>query len=225
MRSLRKFVTKWEGKEIAKAFRYFRFLEWTRGTDGQGHPHFHVYLLSPFIDQKLIAAMWARALDAVGIGGAIPSSCARCEADACPLGMKAPHVIVDIRRLYGYAPAQLRELIKRGDRTAIECRLGPLQSADQVTTYANGWMMADAFDDLEDGDMLDAKRDVYVALEGRRMAQGARGFLLPLPKPACSWCGGGCFAAHVANPCQKDDAAQPPPIRVLFPNEERPPPP
>jgi len=233
MRSLRRFITKHEGKTNAKAFRYFRFLEWTRGHDGQGHPHFHVYLLSPFLDQRMIAGMWARALDAVGVGPSIPLSCGRCASgEGCPLAeldakgapKPSPHVIVDIRRLYGYQPQQLRELIKRGERTAIECRLGPLQCADQVTQYANGWTMADAFDELGDAQMVDAKRDVYIALEGRRMAQGARGFLLPLPSPSCSWCGCACFAAHVVDPCKSNRPDAPQVDRVQFPNEERPPP-
>lgn len=233
MRAVRRYIKKHEGKQNAKAFRYFRFLEWTRGSDGQGHPHFHVYFLSPFLPQAMLVQMWARALDAVGIGASIPMTCARCDSgEACPLAeldanghaKPAPHVIVDIKRLYGYEPQQLRELIKRGERTAIECRLGPLQSSDQVTKYANGWTMADAFDELGDGQMVDAKRDVYIALEGRRMAQGARGFLLPMPRPSCVWCGSACFAAHVVDPCKGKKPDAPPVDRLRFPNEQRPPP-
>jgi hypothetical protein len=207
MRTLRRFIAKHEGKTRAKAFRYFRFLEWTRGSDGQGHPHFHVYLLSPFLNQQMLVSMWTRALEAVGVGDALMSSCRRCvENPEAPCAAR-PHAVVEIKRLYGYKPQQLRELIKRGDRKAIECRLGPLVGPDAVTNYANGWTMADAFDDLADEQTIEAKRDVYVALEGRRMAQGARGFLLPKRRPACAWCGCGCFAAHVADPCKKEEKA------------------
>ena len=223
MRSLRRFIAKHEGKRNAKAFRYFRFLEWTRGSDGQGHPHFHCYLLSPFLNQQMLVNMWTRALEQVGVGDALVSTCRRCLASAAEPCAGRPHAVVEIKRLYGYKPQQLRELIKRGDRTAIECRLGPLVGPDAVTNYANGFTMADAFDELGDEQMIEAKRDVYVALEGRRMAQGARGFLLPPRRPACSWCGCGCFVAHVADPCKKEEKTIAPEL-VAAPFEERPPP-
>lgn len=41
--------------------------EWTEGSDGKGHPHFHSYLWSPFVDSRLLEWMWADALTAVGV--------------------------------------------------------------------------------------------------------------------------------------------------------------
>lgn len=38
-----------------------RVLEWTPGGDGQGHPHMHVWLFSPFIERARIASLWSRA--------------------------------------------------------------------------------------------------------------------------------------------------------------------
>jgi hypothetical protein len=38
-----------------------RVLEWTPGSDGMGHPHFHVWLFSPFIDRARLASLWSRA--------------------------------------------------------------------------------------------------------------------------------------------------------------------
>ncbi len=226
MRALRKLILRAEGKFFAEAFRYFRFLEWTRGSDGQGHPHFHVYLLCPFIPQAELARLWANALTSVGVGRAIPLRCSRCADEGrdtlCPLGENAPHVVVDIRRLYGPTAAQLRELIKRGERRAIEDRLTVLRRPDEVTEYANGWHMGEAFDDLSDDQMLDSKRDVYIALEGRRMAQGARGFLQPRHRPHCGNCRCVAFVAHIVDACASptEHALAP---RILFPHEERPP--
>lgn len=38
-----------------------RVLEWTPGGDGMGHPHFHVWLFSPFIERARVASLWSRA--------------------------------------------------------------------------------------------------------------------------------------------------------------------
>jgi hypothetical protein len=42
-------------------FQYDRVSEWTPGDDAFGHPHFHVLMCSPFIDQELIELLWRRA--------------------------------------------------------------------------------------------------------------------------------------------------------------------
>ncbi len=224
MRSVRRFVQKREGKQIAKAMHHYRFLEWTEGKDGHGHPHFHVYWLSPWIDWQRIREWWAIALEQVGL--TIPRTCDDCETPACKFVPGSPHVITHICRLYGFAAAQLRELLKRGDRKAIEHRLGPLtdkpKEADNVTRYANGWTMAAAFN-LACEDDVSAQRDVYCALEGRRMCQGSRGFLPPLVKSVCATCHASMFAAHVVNPCASE-VERPPVERVRFHYEDRGPP-
>lgn len=207
MRSLRTWLKRCDRVE-AKRLAYYRLLEWTRGDDGKGHPHFHVYMLSRFLPIEWLREWWAEALEKVGCP--LPRSCAKCTApdpSDCPFGGGAAHVIVDIRALYGPRIAQVRELVKSGNRSAIEFHLGELRSREapglEAVRYAMGWSMGDAFADFEGGDDVTAKRDLYCALEGRRMAQGARGFLLPLARPICRWCG--CdhdharFAAHVVD--------------------------
>jgi hypothetical protein len=42
-------------------FTYLRVLEWTPGADGDGHPHFHVWIFSRFLDKDLLHALWTRA--------------------------------------------------------------------------------------------------------------------------------------------------------------------
>ena len=42
-------------------FQLQRVTEWTPAADGFGHPHFHVLLFSPYIDQALLESLWTRA--------------------------------------------------------------------------------------------------------------------------------------------------------------------
>lgn len=42
-------------------FTYLRVLEWTPGADGDGHPHFHVWMFSRYIDRHLVLGLWQRA--------------------------------------------------------------------------------------------------------------------------------------------------------------------
>ncbi len=190
----------WDAKSLA----FYRLLEWTRGHDGKGHPHFHVYAFSPWLPVALIRRWWAQALERVGVP--LPHSCALCRdgGETCVFGLDAPHVIVDLRRLDGFNWAALKELIKSGDRRAIEARLGVMKTPGlDAITYASAWTMSDAFDraelleQLPDAAGLDVQRDLYCALEGRRLAQGSRGFLLAPPIPVCACCGNTSFTAAV----------------------------
>lgn len=72
-----------------------RAFEWTPSIDGTGHPHFHVYLFSPFIDVREIRRWWAAALRKVGVpvetractgckgGKRFKRPCERCSARGC----------------------------------------------------------------------------------------------------------------------------------------------
>jgi hypothetical protein len=51
---------------VIRSVEWFRVFEWTPGEDGLGHPHFHLWLFSPFIDVDLIREWWAHALAAEG---------------------------------------------------------------------------------------------------------------------------------------------------------------
>lgn len=197
----------------AKRVAFYRLLEWTRGHDGKGHPHFHVYLFSPWLPVGLIRRWWAAAL--AGVGVPLPSSCADCRAGRdCSFGLGDPHVIVDLKRLDGFNWSALKELIKAGDRRAIEARLGVMRTPGlDAITYASAWTMSDAFGELAESATLDVQRDLYIALEGRRLAQGSRGFLLSPPIPACPCCGGVAFLAGVVyefGACPPSPASSPP---------------
>lgn len=172
----------------ARHFNYYRLFEWTRASDGFGHPHFHVYLFSPWLDVALCRQWWAKALDAIG----------------CPVPLRdgEPHVMIDLKRLAGFNWNALRELVKSGDRRAIETTLGTLRAPGlDAVEYAAAWTMADAFAELPPESVdatIDVQRDLYVANEGKRLAQGSRGFLSPPPIPVCECCGASMFVACVA---------------------------
>lgn len=51
----------------AKKFvAWVRNFEWTPGQDGVGHPHFHIWLLCPFIDEEVLRHFWRCALRTAG---------------------------------------------------------------------------------------------------------------------------------------------------------------
>lgn len=199
-------------KADAKLIESYRSLEWTRGHDGLGHPHLHVYLFAPWLPLKtgLLERWWARALESVGVP--LPTSCARCsdpnEPHRCAFGRGNGHAILQLMALEGFSWATLRELIKSGNRRAIEMRMGNLEatSGGRAIQYSMGWTMSKGFEDLEDqlldAATLDVQRDLFCALEGRRMAQGSRGFLAPPRRPECLCCGQSVFAASVADLCE-----------------------
>lgn len=49
------------GATLWDLVHYLWVLEWTPGSDGDGHPHLHVWLFSPFIDQAELEQLWRRA--------------------------------------------------------------------------------------------------------------------------------------------------------------------
>ncbi len=176
----------------AQHFAYYRLFEWTRGSDGFGHPHFHVYLFCPWLPAKgraaLLRSWWVQALESIG----------------CPVPRRAdgePCVVVDLKRLNGFNFNALRELVKSGNRTAIENVLGTMTTPGlDAVDYAAAWTMTEAFASLEGEAFdrtVDVQRDLYVAAEGRRLAQGSRGFLGAPPISVCEGCGSSLFVAAV----------------------------
>jgi hypothetical protein len=51
--------------KLADLCHFFRVFEWKEGSDGDGHPHFHLWLHSPFLRHELIQAAWKEALETV----------------------------------------------------------------------------------------------------------------------------------------------------------------
>jgi hypothetical protein len=49
-----------------KSVEWLRVFEWTPGTDGLGHPHFHLWMFSQYIDHALLRDLWRKALGSAG---------------------------------------------------------------------------------------------------------------------------------------------------------------
>jgi hypothetical protein len=136
---------------------FHRSFEWTPGNDGLGHPHFHVWLLCPFLPYKDARAVWRTALEHAGM----------------VLDDDEPTIIhiSEVRT----RPAEFgHELLKGADAV----RFAKLDiGGEDVFEYATGWSIVDV---ARDGRVdPTVERDLYITLEGRRLTQGSRGFLLP----------------------------------------------
>lgn len=222
LRALRRLLRR-RDRLALRAFRYFRAWEWTRGNDGLGHPHLHVYLLSPFLPLRELRHMWAAALEAVGVP--CPRTCTDChyaeDGEGCEFGHGAPHAVIDLRAVKQFDWRALRELVKSGDRKLVAERLGVLRDsagAEIVHDYAAGWTFGEAFDaagrGLPSKQELDVQRDLFVAGEGRRLFQGSRGFLTAPPVRPCDCCGALEWTAGVVRgweACEGDVSEDVPP--------------
>lgn len=156
--------------------RWYRAFEWTPGADALGHPHFHVYLLSPFLPVDLVREWWTESLRAVV--GALPPV----------LNESTGHrVMVDIKEVR-QSPSEIRREIIKGNGHALKC-FGT--GGQDVVRYADGWTIAEH----EHTDMgrvkapLEVLARVYEALDAKRLVQAARNFLPPVLH-VCPFCSG-----------------------------------
>jgi hypothetical protein len=74
-------------------FQLQRVTEWTSGADGFGHPHFHVLIFSPFIDQSLLESLWRRAYNGAN-------------------GTRHERLMVDVRAAHGSLHEAIDEVCK-----------------------------------------------------------------------------------------------------------------
>jgi hypothetical protein len=88
---LKRFNAHWLDVD-APSVESLRVFEWTPGSDGRGHPHFHIWIFSPFLDVQLVREWWRRALENAG-------------------AVVGEHLIVDIRAVDDPSDAA-KELIK-----------------------------------------------------------------------------------------------------------------
>lgn len=147
-----------------------RAFEWTPGADGLGHPHFHLWTICPFVPKSAIERMWLDALHTVGVRN----------SDGSPL----EHVRVSIQAFKDFDRAAVGELVKAGNRKAIEASRLYKHGPANAFEYADGWTIADAMRDCPP----DVVASLYMALEGARLTQASRGFFLDDEPPACDTC-------------------------------------
>jgi hypothetical protein len=64
----RKALKRWlQPATHSSAVAWFRTFEWTPGKDGRGHPHFHWWMLCPYLDREVVLEAWAQALRTAGV--------------------------------------------------------------------------------------------------------------------------------------------------------------
>ncbi len=209
-RFLKRFNRHWRAKcrrEAGRHVVYHRAFEWTPGKqDDHGHPHFHVYLWCPWVDEKLIHLWWAESLEDVG----------------WPVEWRADHtpiVSTRIQALRSNGISEVRELLKGGDRKALTLSRVEFQRPDEgkalrrgyrkgepgidAFSYAEGWTLGDVKDCSDE-----VRARLYKALEGRRLTQASRGFFLDDEPLACECCGAvGMFRPRFEVPKDRTVAA------------------
>ena len=164
---------------LDRAIAYHRAFEWTLGNDSLGHPHFHVWCFSPWVDHHALREWWATALDSVGWPVERDMS-----VDGTP---GAARVVVDVRLLRSFGEDAVHELLKGGIDRRKALNLSRLDTVDgpglDAFDYADGWTLGE----------VDAPRDVraalYMALEGFRTTQGSKGFFEDDDPIVCECCG------------------------------------
>jgi hypothetical protein len=161
--------------------KFDRFFEWTEGGDKKGHPHFHVWLFSPFLCSLAVGEMWTASLRDVGVP--VQTKEIGCGRPGC----SATHTVgarIWLQRMGDFDERAVRELI--AGRKSIE--LATFRTFDvgpNVSTYAAGWSVQDI------ADMVDAETEAKLscAIEGRRLSQSSRGFYSMNPPSSCPCCG------------------------------------
>lgn len=61
-RFLRLLNTSWKEDGVRSA-EWFRVFEWTPARDGRGHPHFHLWIFSPFLPRDDVERWWRESLN------------------------------------------------------------------------------------------------------------------------------------------------------------------
>lgn len=159
-------VQKW-GRAVEKRdyrkIAWYRAFEWTLGADELGHPHFHLWVHSPYLAEADVAKWWAAALSA--------------ELDE-PIG--ADKVIVSVRSA---RPDVHREVTKAGG-----LRLEPHGGGGaEMVRYIEGWTLQD-IDSNGRRITPEVAAALYAELDQRRLVATSKG-LLDARGPGCRFCG------------------------------------
>jgi hypothetical protein len=158
-------------KKRARGVEYLRGFEWTPGSDGLGHPHLHVWLWSPFLSQRKVRFLWARALRKAGVS--IPKNPTDAE-----LRVRVREVKIRKKEI-------VREIAKGGKSIRLQVYAG----GDDLVGYLESWSVTEYADDGRTVPPW-VMAEVFSALEAKRQAQASRGFLkLADRECACRECG------------------------------------
>ena len=158
-----RFAADWRSRHLIALHRSF---EWTPAADGKGHPHFHCYVWSPYVDRELLDAWWSAALRKVGYAG-----------------LEEP-IMPDVREIVS-RPEEIAREIHKG--AGHKLRFAPRAGAQDVFDYAVGWSLAEYAAGEGKASAAVVAR-LYEAITDRRLSQGSPGFL-PARLQGCANCG------------------------------------
>ena len=156
--------------------------EITPGSDGLGHPHFHVWLISPWLDQENIRRWWALALRKQGL-------------DVEPLELIKP-VLREVRcssivnEVYK-GRHRIRVEATDPHRVAVETELAARSGVGRPhhANYIEGWSIATRGKHGMPNMSANIQARVYMALEGRRLIRCTRAFMRRGARPnVCPCC-------------------------------------
>lgn len=127
---------------------WFRNLEWESGHDGEGHPHIHAWLFTPFLPRDMIIEWWGRAL--------LRSGYTRAELGAFERandGGEGFRLVVDIREASGRDVAfevikyLTKDIVSDGRRVAPEQYAHVVRDFDgaRTTQSSRGFMSLGRF--------------------------------------------------------------------------------
>ena len=150
---------------------YLRVMELTPGTSDDGHAHLHLWAVLPFVDKRVIAGLWWRAL---------------------PFEYQQRVAWVPLKR-EGLAKRDELALRRRDAISADDCLAYPSVDVQSVHDDAVAMeIIKYLVKNRKEGDYIpaDVEADLYMALEGRRAVAASRGFWTDRKAPAvCEHCG------------------------------------
>lgn len=204
-RRLQKHVKNWD------TFIYSRTFEWTPGRDLKGHPHFHVWMISRYIDKQLLWDWWQRSLASCGVQLKPTDTHAVYVRD-----VELNYAIREVHKggkAYKYASLKSTELLtveyflsavevandsypvltgvvkeSNDEGTSSHLLRNYKTRAADVIGYVESWSVAESKGG--EGASLQTIADVYEALEGKRQNQTSSGLMSMAPAEwVCSDCG------------------------------------
>jgi hypothetical protein len=147
--------------------------ETTPGADGFGHPHWHVWIVCPFVKQDLIREWWAAALRKEGIA------------------VSANDLIKPVLREVK-CESIVNEVFKGKQRIRLVAKDGKKHNGARPHhgDYIEGWTIDTKGKKGGPSMSANVQARVYMALEGRRTVRCTRGFLkLGYRANCCPACG------------------------------------
>lgn len=169
---------------VREHVRYLRALEATPGTDDRGHAHLHIYLLSPYVAQPVLAHLWARSLSAPYRERAPEVDVAEL-LEATPGGERQRE---RVRRVLRTRRGRHGRALVRARRPVVDVRRCRHRVERELVKY----LVKDA--QWVHGTLVHADPDafgrLYAALDGRRTVVASRGWLRRHRLEACPCCDG-----------------------------------